>query len=267
MTSPQRLIDGDATDFERALLDSWQRLEPSREARAKTLAKLGMGVGAAAVVATTAKAAGGSIAPKAIVASSVFLKLLGVIVLGTTVTVGTLAYVHHDRQLRANGSTRASLSEEQPRANAPPVTTNTASASGSGALAPSAGAAPPAVDVELGPNMAPNGSAVSRSRAPAVSNPKSTLDEEVAMVAEARQAEAQGDSARAIQLLDAYDQKFPNGSLARESTTLRIEALVAEGNRSAAEKVANRFLASHPSSLDVRNVRRALDTQHDPGHP
>jgi hypothetical protein len=167
------------------------------------------------------------------------------------VTAGTLAYVHHDRQLETHGSTSG---EEESRAALPATPTTAAPAS-----------AAPTTAIELGPDMAPGTSPVSRSKTSPTGATRSTLDDEVAMVAEARQAEAQGDPGRALLLLDAYDQRFPSGSLQRESTTLRIEALVEQGNRSAAEKIAARFLASHPSSLDARNIHRALDPEHDPG--
>jgi hypothetical protein len=134
-------------------------------------------------------------------------------------------------------------------------------------------AAPP---IELGPDTAPlPHAAASRSDRPqtpratattpskAASASKSTLDDEVATIDEARRAEGAGDFASALRLLDAYDVKYRGGSLARESTEIRIQALVQQGNRPAAERLAARFIASHPSSLDVRNIRRALD----PGRP
>jgi hypothetical protein len=255
MSGPdRRLLDGEATEFERALLGSWHARQPSSEARARTLARVGMGVGAAAVAATTAKTAGGSIAPKAVVASSALLKWIGFAAIGTSVTVGTLAYVHHDRQLEASRSSSAA----EPAENGPrPAPAVTAPASSGTVSTPTA--------IELGPDMARGAVPAVHSKS-APTTAKSTLDDEVAMVAEARQAEATGNPASAIQLLDAYDLKYPNGSLARESTEIRIQALIQEGNRPAAERLAARFIASHPSSLDVRNIRRALDPDRPERH-
>jgi hypothetical protein len=252
MSTPERLLAGKATAFERQLLGSWQARQPSAAARAQVLAhvtRVGIGVGTVALAATTAKTAGGSIAPKALVASSALVKWLTIGAIGATLTAGTVGYVHHIRQIEvAEPSTvtaplqiRIFTPPTPPAQNAPPV----------------AKADSPAI--ELGPSMAPAADNRGAPRSRDVATPKSTLDDEVAMVARARAARAAGDAAGAIQLLDTYDSKYPAGSLVRESTELRIEALIAQGNRPAAERLAERFIASHPSSLDVRNIRRALD--------
>jgi hypothetical protein len=248
MSTPERLLAGKATAFERQLLGSWQARQPSAAARAQVLARVGIGVGTVALAATTAKTAGGSIAPKALVASSALVKWLTIGAIGATLTAGTVGYVHHIRQIEVAQPSAVTAPVELPT-----PTPNVASV-------PGVAKAPPATPaIELGPSMAPAADPRGAPRSRDVSTPKSTLDDEVAMVARARAARAAGDSAGAIQLLDTYDAKYPAGSLARESTEIRIEALIAQGNRPAAERLAERFIASHPSSLDVRNIRRALD--------
>jgi hypothetical protein len=249
MSAPERLLSGEATDFERELLGSWQARQPSPEARAKTLARVGIGIGAMALTATTAKTAGGSIAPKAIVATSTLMKWLALGAVGATLTGGTIGYIHHVRHVDVTESTGSAEA-----ASPPDVHTRAQNAPSSSSSPSAAIAVPP---IELGPETVPLPKAA-KGR-PSLTVPKSTLDDEVAMIAEARHAEASGNSAAALDLLNTYDLRYPLGSLAQESTEIRIGALIQQGNRPAAERLAARFIATHPSSLDVRNIRRALD--------
>jgi len=48
--------------------------------------------------------------------------------------------------------------------------------------------------------------------------------------------------------------------LAQEATLLRVQALMKRGDRAAARDVAERFLASHPSSPHEQKMRRLLET-------
>jgi len=212
-----------------------------------------MGVGAVAIAATTAKTAGGSVAPKAIVVSSALVKWLTVAAVGATLTAGTLGYVHHARQ----------VAESSPLPAAPPSPPPApVGAAPKEAVVPPSATLPLELGVE-GPKAPPTTPPMNATRPKTATAAKSTLDDQVAMVDQARQAEAAGDAATALELLNAYDAKYPNGSLAHDSTVLRIEALVQQGNRAAAEHLAARFMATqHPSTLDVRNIRRALDPSH-----
>jgi hypothetical protein len=191
------------------------------------------------------------------VASSALLKWLVVGAIGASLTAGTLGYVHHAQNL-AETETRG------PAAGSPVQAPQTQAERNA-----SANQEPPTSPIELSaaPEPAPVVAAPAQERTVAhgktaissASPTKSTLDDEVAMVGRARQAEAAGDAAGALVLLNAYDSKYPGGSLARESTEIRILALISQGNRPAAERLAERFIASHPSTLDARNIRRLLD--------
>jgi hypothetical protein len=254
MSAPDRLLAGGVNDFERELLASWHSRQPSPEARARTLARVGVGVGTAVLAATTAKTAGGSLAPKAVAATSVLAKGLAIGATVVTLTAGTLGYVHHVRHMNAISDHPASAAQA-PVASARAAVGSTAEAT----PAESRVGATPADEIELGRDVAPSPrESLGPTRGKSTSASKSTLDEEVALMGQARQAQAGGDSAGALQLLNTYDSRYPNGSLARESVEIRIEALVALGNRAAAQRLATRFIASHPSGLDARNIRRAL---------
>ncbi len=240
MNGPERLLAGEATDFEQELLGAWDRRQPSAEARAKVLALAGAGLGAAVLTgasATAAKAAGTSIAPKAVLGwSAALMKWIAVGVIGATATAGAVAYARHVSPPSGDAEPHAA-----PPATAPTATTVPAET------------VDPTRTVELGPDTVPSVRAKAGSAARS-----STLDDEVSMIDEARHAIANGDAAAALQVVGSYDAKYPGGALAQESTEIRIEALLAQGNRPAAERLATKFVLLHPSSPYVHRIHALL---------
>ena len=114
MSDPARLLSGEANDFEKELIGSWNAEQPSEAGRASVLAMVGLGVGAATVAGTAAAAtkagavAGGSIAPKAVAAgSAALLKWLAVGLVGVATAGAAVAYVRHQRQSRPGDVRRA----------------------------------------------------------------------------------------------------------------------------------------------------------------
>jgi hypothetical protein len=77
-------------------------------------------------------------------------------------------------------------------------------------------------------------------------------------VAQARSLLQDGDAASALAELDAIERAFPHGLLAQEREALRIEALLATGERARARAAARRFLADHPKSPHAAAAERAL---------
>ena len=245
MSGLERLLAGEATDFERELLGAWDRRQPSTEARARALALAGAGLGAAAVLssasATAAKAATTSIAPKAVIGwSAVLVKWIAVGLVGATATAGAVAYVHHASLSGASTESADTRSSPASTTQAKPVAAAPASPE-------------PTTTIELGPNATP----AAKAKAPSSAR-SSTLDDEVAMIDQARRAIANGDASAALQVVGSYDSKYPGGALSQESTEIRIEALLAQGNRGAAERLAAKFFASHPSSPYVHRIRALL---------
>jgi len=75
---------------------------------------------------------------------------------------------------------------------------------------------------------------------------------------QARAALQAGDARRALVQLDAIAVDFPSGVLVQERDALRIEALLAIGERARARELARQFLARHPRSPHAAAVERAL---------
>jgi hypothetical protein len=68
---------------------------------------------------------------------------------------------------------------------------------------------------------------------------------------------AEGDPARALELATAGANRFPGGVFAMEREAIAIDALSRLGRGSEARARAEAFLAAHPKSVYVEQVRRA----------
>jgi hypothetical protein len=103
-------------------------------------------------------------------------------------------------------------------------------------------------------------SKTARAKEPAVAT-ASHLQEETALLAEVNGALGAGQLRGALDLLDTYDRRFPNGVLREESAATRVVALcqLERGPRAAA--LAKRFLTQHASSPLVPRVQRACSGQ------
>jgi hypothetical protein len=97
-----------------------------------------------------------------------------------------------------------------------------------------------------------------RARSLSPSPASSALADEIAALDGAREALASGDSSRALRALDARDRAFPRGALGPEATVLRIEALALRGDRAAATRLAEAFLAASPRSPHASAIRTLL---------
>ena len=193
--------------------------------------------------------AGASIAPKAMLASSSLLKWLG-IAGGAVVAAGAVGYVAHQSRLAETPASAPAVATAEPGPAARAATV---------ARSPSPPARPaPATPAEEAPVPLPLARpAVPGARAApaAPAGPASSLDEEVLAIDQARRSLTAGDTAAAIQQVDAYDARYPTGALAQESAEIGFEALFRSGKRAQAEKLAARFLAAHPSSPYARVIR------------
>jgi TolA-binding protein len=94
--------------------------------------------------------------------------------------------------------------------------------------------------------------------APAAGAAAPSLAEEIATIDRARRALYDHDAHGALRALDEHDRRFPSGALAPEAQVLRVEALLAAGDRPGAEAVANRLLAASPSGPQAERVRMLL---------
>jgi hypothetical protein len=247
MTAPRTRIAEGATEFERELLRSWQREQPSPAARQATLALMG-GV-APTGVAAGLKAASGSMAPKAATLGAALLGKWAIVGAGVVAlaTAGTAVY-----SVRSS-STSTPVTVAPPVAFEPPVAASVPQLPPSATAEASSAAAPPLPTAAKTPPAAPS----------ALEPPRALgLGQEVAALDRARDALAAGNAAGAIRQVDEYESQFPRGALAQEATALRIEALLQQGNRDAAVRLADRFLASNPKSPHAARIRLLVQRAH-----
>lgn len=259
MSDPVRLLsrDGGATDFERELLGSWEGEQPTDEARTKVLAIAGLAAGAAGLSAATgavgkASAAGSSIAPKALAVGTASLAkwiVVGTVAAaaaGVTIYYGVARNAPSPVATAGGSAPQRSTSESIESAPLPPVS-----------------AALPALSAPLSTKAVPEvssarGASPSRRALSEKATSDDALGEEVSFLDHARRALAGGDPAGALRQLDAFDARFPRGSLVEEAEVVRVEALLAEDDRASAAKVAARFLAAHPTSPHAARIRALL---------
>jgi hypothetical protein len=83
----------------------------------------------------------------------------------------------------------------------------------------------------------------------------SSLDVEIALVRDAREALRVGDATRALVLLDEHARRFSGGALSEDCDALRIQALCALGRVGEARDLTTRFLTSHSASPHAPAVR------------
>jgi outer membrane protein assembly factor BamD (BamD/ComL family) len=87
----------------------------------------------------------------------------------------------------------------------------------------------------------------------------SNLTEETAALDAARSALRAGQVAEAIALLDDCTRRFQNGQLQHEASAIRVEALLALGDRTSAEVVARALVASAPKSFAAHRVKAMIN--------
>ncbi len=246
MSEFKRLLDDPATDdLEADVLRFARREGPSLEARAKILAALGAGAVTAAsstgeAAASQSAQASTSIAPAA-AKSGVVLKVLA---LGAAIAAPLALWFAVSQRGRAPQPVlKPNVVQTQAPAAAPVAVPQ----------APQPNPAPAVTQLEDLPVLP----SAARSAAPSTSNQPSLADE-VKAIQRAKAALSAGNASGALKELDAYKQSFPRGSLSQEATVLRIEALAASGNRSAANKLGEAFLKNNEKSPYAARVRSVL---------
>lgn len=97
--------------------------------------------------------------------------------------------------------------------------------------------------------------ATTASSAPAAPPSSATIRDEVLLLEEARAALAAGNATTAFAKLDEHARRFPRGLLGSEALVLRIRALQARGDHAAARSLARSFLEAYPASPFVERIR------------
>ncbi len=116
--------------------------------------------------------------------------------------------------------------------------------------APASVEAAPVEREEPSPVVAHRAAARSGARGPAWE-----VQAQVALVDRARALVRAGDPGGALRVVDEYGRRFPRGVLSEEASLLRIEAVVARGDRVAASDLARRFRAEYPRSVHLDKVQ------------
>lgn len=219
MTDPKRLAEGGGIAAE--LLASAREDGPSRDARRRTAAALGIGL---AVTTVSATARGGTIA-KVIAAGVVVAALGGGVAIAT---------------------------REPPRMREP-VIVPTAPAS----TAATASAAPAEAPVQ---DPDPVASEAAPVTVPARTPPATTAKKQGDLAREVRSLDAVRGArgAAALRELDRHDREFPRGALREEAAMLRVEALSEIGEEAAARRLARTLLDKDPSGPHARRLRSIL---------
>jgi len=125
---------------------------------------------------------------------------------------------------------------------------------------PTAPVSSPAASLPMVSDPAPAPAAPdTQAVAPAAASRAATLlTEELGALDHARLSLANGDARRALEELEAYDRRYPQGRLQIEAEVLRIDALAKVGRKDVARQRAEAFLRHHPNSVLATRVRAHL---------
>ena len=281
----ERLLDGDATDFERTLLDSAEDDVPSPRARAQTLAALGVGgavlgggTGVAKAATQVATSAAGAASPSGTTAVSLaaVLKWIGAGALAGSVVAGGLATVtsgvatskrtEDSAVTRPTAVTPASpVDSWRPRVTPSPDPDRPVKPAAEPDLARRPASLPPSRPERVVALPSAPASPVSAPPVALTASPEpppaaaADVTAEVDSLDRARAALAAGDARGALSRLAGHDARFPSGVLQPEAVLLRVRALLALGDRASANAVATRFITAHPDSAQASRLRMLIE--------
>jgi hypothetical protein len=227
-------------EIERTLLQAGRASAPAEAKRRAFAAGAGV-LGGSALTGTSAAATG--IAGKT--AAIVYLKWVAVVGLSGLAAASGIVAAKRLRAERIESS--------------PPVTATTAAPPAKSAMASQVPSTAPVASAPSSEAIAATTSRPSPSAASSASA-GSSFPVELALMDGARAAIAAGDPAKALSMLDGYSERFPRGAMAPEAAVLRVEALVAAGDRDAARRAGDAFLRSHPSSPYGPRIQSLLGT-------
>ncbi len=103
----------------------------------------------------------------------------------------------------------------------------------------------------------PKGPLTPPPRAARPTGHEDTLDAELALLSRVTSALHEGRAARALELVDEHDRRFPNGALMPEFASQRVFALASLRRHTEACREATTFLAKYPKSPFSSQVRSA----------
>lgn len=233
MSAPRRLIDG-GSEVARLLLRAGSDERPSSAATGKTLIALGLG---GAMTAASKSAMAGSVAKgagKAALVTRIFLATTLVSVVATT------------GALRWSSAFRKTLPTSA-QSSAPTVAPSTRPMASASSAWPSSAITPASASASA-----------SEAKVVVKTAPTTSLATELALLETAKRALSAGAVGQCLAALDRHDREHPLGAFAQEAAVIRIEALLARGDRASARALADRFLAAHPASPYALRIERLV---------
>lgn len=286
MTEPRRLLEEDATNVERMLLDCAAQERPDPRLEAKMLLGLsaaGLAGGASAAAhgaATTQASAAGitagaegtsalvagevGVASEATMASSgLWVGIVkwgaGIFLAGALFGVGKAWLDTPGDGGEATRSSPSARAQEQSSvaSNADAVVPDErekASAEDAPATGPSQRGSARNDGSQGKPTSAPT-DASEKTTKPLDESGTSALRAEVAALDRVRAALARGKSGEALSLIQRYRRQFPSGALQQESTVLEVRALEAGGHQDQANALRRDFLQEHPDTLHQKQLK------------
>jgi hypothetical protein len=227
-----------ATSEEVALLEAGRRVQPSETAQARARALRALGAGAAvATIGTTAPLAAATKSGLTLASKVLILSLVGSGVVAGAVAVRT----SHPRTAPTAGAELPGPRPQSPDPARPE------------AIATSVD--PPAASVPVAVSPAPS---AGRTRSARPTSSSDQLTRETKALELAHRALAEHDPRTALGILDRYRAQFPDGSLASEAVLLRVQALLAIGDRAGAQALADSYSAANPGTPYSRRIKEIV---------
>ena len=284
MTELRPLLSQHDDEFELALLRSADHDEPSGRGKLRIAAALGIGVGAAASSLAAASGSAAAVSSGAATASGVsgagakvgLSAVLKSLAIGTATGAVTLGTLHYADMLPAPfRATPSVVSQAAPRptpAAANPVLSVPAPTGGADSvgvaeasreLAPNVGTDRRRQKLDRPKPVAPPEPVAEPALPEAVAEPEpseapkaQSIAGEIAEIDRIRGRLRDGQAAGALSDLERYFRSSPTRVLQTEASLLRIDALVALGERQRASTLAREFIARQPTSRYAERLRQ-----------
>lgn len=236
MKDPQPLLDDGATELELLLLRAGDAEGPSPAARRAAAASLGLGMTAITASASALGAPSLTPAAKVLAVKWWIVGALASMGAGVAIVAGMPDEAASIVPTTIASSSRGALAEP-PRPQAVPTPHGTSPA------APSA--------------VTPDRPQVAMPRA--LPSASTGIQAQISLIDRARSAAASGQPGATLAALDDYQRRFPGGVLQQEAAMLRIEAMLARGDKATAKRLGQRFLEQYPRSALAARVKSLLE--------
>jgi len=276
MKDPRRLTE-EGSALEVALLRSARSRRPAAGSSSRALAALGLAgttISAGTLGASSASAMSGSTLATSTAGSKVATKASMALAkwagIGVVSGLCAMGGVHLTQRVLQTPSRTTSVVDEATRRAGPaaptPRTAGSAVLPEEEFVSPAPATAEP-VKASKPLRLAPLGGGAAGNDKHALSEVEETapagdtasLLPEISLLDTARTSLATGKADVALAALNRYEKEFPRGRLEPEARYLRIQALLAQGDRETAARVARHFLAQAPESVHAKRIRALLN--------